>query len=154
MIGLRLLAVGCATGPSLLAVQRTIPQITRGEARVWFIRQFEPAESLARPMIYANGAPLAPSEPGGRFYRDFAPGTYGFSVDSYGRDSNQSTTLQLTAGGETYLEVQSNRSWASSGDHTERDTFYVRIPSPYFLTKFYLPQITYLGARCREVVSQ
>jgi hypothetical protein len=53
----------------------------------------------------------------------------------------------LVVGTETDLEVQSNRAWASSGDHSERDTFYVRIPSPYFLTKFYLPQITYLGAR-------
>ena len=147
-IGLCLLAVGArASGPSLLAAQPTIPQVTPGEARVWFIRQFEPAESLARPMIYANGTPVAVSEPGGGFYRDFAPGTYRFTVDSYVRDSDQSAALQLVVGTETDLEVQSNRAWASSGDHSERDTFYVRIPSPYFLTKFYLPQITYLGAR-------
>jgi hypothetical protein len=116
----------------LLAAKPTIPQVTPGEARVWFIRQFEPTESLARPMIYANGTPVAVSEPGGGFYRDFAPGAYRFTVDSYVRDSDQSAALQLVVGTETDLEVQSNRAWASSGDHSERDTFYVRPRLPIF----------------------
>jgi hypothetical protein len=149
-IGLCLLAVGaCTTGPSMAAVQPTAPQVTPGNARVWFIRQYEPYESLARPMIYANGTPVAPSEPGGAFYRDFSPGGYTFTVDSYGEDFNQATTLQLTSGTQTYLEIQSLHSWASGGGENGagRDTFYVRIPSPYFLTKYYLPQLTYLGAR-------
>jgi hypothetical protein len=48
---------------------------------------------------------------------------------------------------QTYLEIQSLHNWVSFGDQGQRDTFYVRIPSPYFLTKYYLPQLTYLGAR-------
>ena len=150
IVGASLLAVGaCTSGLSLATAQPTIPQVAPGNARVWFIRQFEPYESLARPMIYANRTPVAPSEPGGAFYRDFAPGGYTFTVDSYGRDWNQATTLQLTSGTQTYLEIQSLRNWASDGGENgaTRDTFYVRIPSPYFLTKYYLPQLTYLGAR-------
>ena len=144
-IGLCLLAVGaCSTGPSLAAAQPTIPQATPATARVWFIRQFEP-DSLAQPMIYANRTPVAPSEPGGAFYRHFSPGGYTFTVDSYYEDLNQATTLQLTAGTQTYLEIQSLR--ISDGETWGRAAFYVRIPSPYFLTKYYLPQLTYFGAR-------
>jgi hypothetical protein len=144
-IGLYLLAVGaCTTGPSLAAAQPTTPQVTPGTARVWFIRQFEP-DSLAQPMIYANGTPVAASEPGGAFFHDFSPGGYTFTVDTYYEDLNQATTLQLTAGTQSYLEIQSLR--ISDGETWGRDAFYVRIPSPYFLTKYYLPQLTYLGAR-------
>ncbi len=71
------------------------------------------------------------------FYRDFSPGGYTFTVDSYYEDLNQATTLQLTAGTQTYLEIQSLR--ISDGETWGRDAFYVRIPSPYFLTKYYLP---------------
>jgi len=143
------LSVGaCLGGPSLAAEPPALPQVTTpGAARVWFIRQFEPSESLARPMIYANGTPVAPSEPSGAFYRDFTPGGYTFTVDGYGQDSNQATSLQLAAGTQTYLEIQSLRSWESDNETFQRDTFYVRIPSAYFLQKYYLPQLTYLGAR-------
>jgi hypothetical protein len=126
------------------AAQPTIPQLRSGTARIWFIRQFEP-DSLAQPMIYANGTPVAASEPGGAFYHDFSPGVYTFTVDSYYEDLNQATTLQLTAGTQNYLEIQSLR--ISDGETWGRDAFYVRIPLPYFLTKYYLPQLTYLGAR-------
>ena len=108
-IGLCPFAVGaCTTGPSLAAAQPMTPQVTPGMARVWFIRQFEP-DSLAQPMIYANGTPVAASEPGGAFYHDFSPGGYTFTVDSYFGDINQATTLQLTAGTQSYLEIQSLR---------------------------------------------
>ena len=36
--------------------------------------------------------------PGTIFYRDFAPGTYTFSVDTCGTDMNQSSTLKLLPG--------------------------------------------------------
>ena len=32
-----------------------------GLARVWFLRQFQPEESLWTPMIYVNGASMTPS---------------------------------------------------------------------------------------------
>ena len=75
-----------------------LPPPSPGMARVWFVRQFEPSESLATPMIYVNGAPLAPSVPGTIFYRDLAPGTYSFSVDTCGTDINQFPTVQLAPG--------------------------------------------------------
>ena len=57
-----------------------------GTARVWFLR---PAGSNsyaygAAPMIYANGTPVADIPANTGFYRDFAPGTYRFTVQPYG----------------------------------------------------------------------
>src|SRR5262249_58312226 len=83
------------------------PPIQTGSARVWFLRQFEPGESLATPIISANGVPVAESLPGTVFLRDFTPGTYTFTVPSYGVDFGQAATVQLAAGTQTYLEVQS-----------------------------------------------
>src|SRR5215471_19934944 len=56
-----------------------------GTARVWFLRTKSPQEAGAGdPIIYANGNQIGRSIPGIAFYRDFAPGTYAFSVQSYG----------------------------------------------------------------------
>jgi hypothetical protein len=116
-------------------------------ARVWFLRQFEPGESLATPIISANGTPVDESLPGTAFLRDFSPGTYTFTVPSFGVDTGQAATIQLASGTQTFLEVQSLRSWAGAGgDHFQRDTLYVRAISPYWAEK-YFPTLTYLGPR-------
>ena len=128
------------------AAQAKLQPLPAGVARVWFLRQFEPAENLATPMIYINGVPVAPSQPGAAFFRDLAPGIYTFTVDTYGVDTNQAATLQLVAGMQPYLEIQSLRSWYRSGDSSGRDTFYVRAISADWAAK-YLPTMSYLGPR-------
>jgi hypothetical protein len=128
------------------AAQVQLQPMPAGVARVWFLRQFEPAESLATPMIYVNGVPLAASQPGSAFFRDLTPGNYTFTVDSYGVDTNQAATLQLAPGMQPYLEIQSLRSWDRFGDSSGRDTFYVRAISAEWVAK-YLPAMSYLGPR-------
>src|SRR5215472_8181788 len=136
---------GYVSGPTLAAAVSQAPPIQAGSARVWFLRQFEPGESLATPFISANGVPVGESLPGTVFLRDFTPGTYTFTVPSYGVDFGQAATVQLAAGTQTYLEVQSLRSWAGAGgDDFERDTLYVRAISPYWADK-YFPTLRYLG---------
>ena len=56
-------------------------------------------------MVYANGAPLAQSAQGTVFYHDFQPGTYRFTVQSYGAATNQVDTLQLAPGTQAYVQV-------------------------------------------------
>jgi hypothetical protein len=57
------------------------------------------------------------------FLRDFTPGTCTFTVPSYRVDFGQAATVQLAAGTQTYLEVQSLRSWAGAGGgNFQRDT--------------------------------
>lgn len=134
----------CRSGPTVAETRAQVPPLRAGLARVWFLRQFEPTESMATPMISANGVPMCISQPGTAFIRDFLPGTYIFTVPSYGVDSGQAATLQLVAGTQTYLEVQSLRSWADFGDTAQRDTLYVRQISPYWAEKYFQAMI-YLG---------
>jgi hypothetical protein len=66
-------------------------------------------------------------------------------VPSYGVDFGQAASVQLAAGTQTYLEVQSLRSWVSAGgDNFQRDTLYVRAILPYWAEK-YFPTLKYLG---------
>jgi len=134
----------CRSGPTVAAAASQLPPTQAGMARVWFLRQLEPGESLATPMISANGAPVGPSELGTAFMRDFVPGTYSFTVPSYGVDSGQTATLRLAAGTQTYLEIQSLRNWAGLSDNEQRDTLYVRQISAQWAER-YFPTLTYLG---------
>ena len=134
----------CRSGPTVAAAISQVPPIQAGLARVWLLRQFEPSETLTSPMISANGAPVRQSEPGTAFIRDIRPGTYTFTVPSYGVDTGQAATVQLAPGTQTYLEVQSLRSWAEFSQTGQRDTLYVRAISPYWAEK-YFPALTYLG---------
>jgi hypothetical protein len=139
LIGLGLAALGGGAAASATAgpnpAQTTGP-VPPGVARVWFLRQFQPSESLQMPMIFVNGAPLASSQPGTTFFRDFSPDSYAFSVETCTQDFNQVATPNLTPGSETYLEIQSLKSFRSWD--CIADTFYVRaIPAEraqlYFL---------------------
>jgi hypothetical protein len=136
--------IWCRSGPTVAEAIAQVPPLRAGLARVWFLRQFEPTESMATPMISANGVPMWISQPGTAFIRDFLPGTYIFTVPSYGVDRGRAATLQLVAGTQTYLEVQSLRSWADFGDTAQRDTLYVRQISPYWAEKYFQAMI-YLG---------
>jgi hypothetical protein len=127
-------------------VPQALPPPPASAARVWFLRQYEPSESLATPMIFIDGAPLAPSVPGTIFYRDLAPGTYTFAVETCGTDVNQAATLQLAPGSSAELEIQSLQSFTRPDCPRRSGTFYVRPVAPHFL-QLYLPQLAYLGGR-------
>jgi hypothetical protein len=135
----------CTPGPRMSAVQSQIPPIPAGMGRVWFLRQYRPMASQNMPMISVNGVPFARSEHASVFYHDFPPGTYHFTVESYGWDYNQDTTLRLTAGMQPFLEIETEREYVS-GDQTTQDTFYVR-PLPFNWASKYFSTISYLGAR-------
>lgn len=135
----------CGSGPSVAEALPQIPPAAPGMARVWFLRLYLPTDPLAEPSIFANGAPVGRSEPGTAFIRDFAPGEYRFSVPSDRVDNNQDAVVQLTAGSESFLEVQSLRGWGSCGDGCERDVLYVRPISTYWPHKYYFATLAYRG---------
>jgi hypothetical protein len=134
----------CRSGLTVVQAISQVPPIQAGMARVWFLRQFEPSESMATPMISANGMPVSTSQPGTAFIRDFPPGTYTFTVPSYGVDFGQAATVQLAPGTQTYLELQSLRNWVDQGESFARDTLYVRAVPLYWAEK-YFPAMIYLG---------
>jgi hypothetical protein len=112
-----------------LTSSAVIPPIPPGAARLWFYRDYEPYETLARPYVRLNEQVFGISEPGGAFYRDVAPGHYSITVDSNGRDINQFAEVDLAASQEAYAKILSLRSWLD--DDCEPwggcDTFYVRL---------------------------
>ncbi len=123
------------------------PPIPPDRARVWFVRLFEPYVSLATPMMFINDAPFVPSQPGTVLYRDFPPGTYTFSVASYGIDYGQAQTVPLRPGEELYFMIWCDPLWAS-GRRFQRDTFYVLpLPPPTAWQYMRLPDLRDLGTR-------
>ena len=124
-----------------------VPPIPPGHARIWIYRDYEPSESLNMTAVSINGAVTGYAQPGGSvFYRDVSPGRYLVSVESYGRDTNQSTNLLLAAGQAVYIKIESLRAWSSVGERTsiERDTFYARPVAPQ-LARVEMAHIPYYG---------
>ena len=138
-----------APQPVAAAPQAQIPALAPGMARVWFLR---PAGSLngnvwaAEPMIYANGAAIGDIPAGAEFYCDFQPGTYSFTVQSYGLPTGQADTVQLAPGTRTYLEIQWVGSWEEgdpeAGWGFAPNTFGILTMSAQ-LAQAYLPTLTY-----------
>jgi len=126
---------GCLgpTAPFYPEVATTIPPVPPGQGRIYFYRDYEPYESLARPYLYLNRQVAGISIPGGVFFRDVPPGTYEISVYSQGTFPNQFKTVAVKPGDVFYAKIQSLRSWfTGSGPFREfeRDTFVVAIMDP------------------------
>jgi hypothetical protein len=155
LFGLCLAAlVGCAaqTAPTVAQAQPSV--VKPGMSRVWFFRpqltpQFGAVTAFA-PVISANGAPIAAIPPGSAFYRDFAPGTYRFTVQPYGLPTGQATTLQLAAGTQEYLQVDWIPSWTQGYPEANYsfapNTFGILSSTPQ-VALAYIPTLAYLGER-------
>jgi len=122
-----------------------------GMARVWFLRPGSPASAVyaAAPVIFANGAAVGAIPDNAAFYRDFTPGSYRFTVQSYGLPNNAADTVQLAAGTQTYLEVQSVPVWeegyASGGGEDSHSFFVLNMSSQ--LAQAWIPALTDIGQR-------
>jgi hypothetical protein len=124
-------AVGCARAPNTGAV--AIPPIPPGKARIWVFREFLPSESLNLAAVSFNGSVIGYAQAaGGAFYRDVSPGRYLITVASYGRDFSQSSEVDLAAGDEAYIQIESLNAWTTGGEMAayRRDTFYARLVLP------------------------
>jgi hypothetical protein len=147
-----LVAAGCAPQSTTTASPAQPPALAPGAARVWFLRQSDPVNGnveAAAPMIFANQAPVGRSWADTVFYRDFAPGTYTFTVEPYGGlPTGQADTVSLAAGTQNYLQVQWIASWqfgypeATWSD--KPNTFGILTMSPE-LARDYIATMTYLG---------
>jgi len=122
-------------------------------ARVWFLRgSITPAGSVQAfsPMIYVNGAPVAPIPLATGFYRDFAPGTYKFTVEPFGLPTAQASIVDLAPGTQTYLDVDWVASWTQgyppASWNFSPNTFAILRMEPQ-VAQAYLPTLGYLGER-------
>ena len=112
-------------------------------ARVWFLRDNDPEEAFGTPIIYANGQPVARSEPGAAAFRDMPPGNYRFTVQPLsGILTGYKDKVRLAPGSQTYLEIQWGPSWleGQAGGYT----FYVRTLSGQ-LGQAYFNSMRYVG---------
>jgi hypothetical protein len=103
--------------------------IAPGMARVWFLRPGGSSNDnvwAAAPIIYANGVAIGDVPEGLEFYRDFRPGAYSFTMQSYGLPTGQADTAQLAPGTQTYLEIQ----WRPVGRRAIRRQGGVSRPTP------------------------
>jgi hypothetical protein len=109
-----LVALGAWATPSLAATPDQAPPIPAGQSRVWFLRQLLPGEAFHAPMIYVNGAPIAVAGEGTAFYRDFAPGQYGFTVENCIPQPGSGQTITLRPNAQYALQVtqDDNGAWA------------------------------------------
>ena len=131
-------------GSALQSYAPVAPQ-PPGTARVWFMHTNDPQEQFGDPIIYANGNQIGRSIPGLAFYRDFPPGTYAFSVQSYGLTAGQpirKDVVQLALGTQTYLEILWGGSWLEGA--AGGATYYVRTLPPE-LDQAYLRMLTDKG---------
>jgi hypothetical protein len=84
-----------ASAPAPAADISQSQPVQAGDARVWFLHEFDPALSLDTATIYANGVAIGQSRPGAAFSVDLAPGTYTFTVPNDLPDGGQAPTVQL-----------------------------------------------------------
>ena len=84
------------------------------------------------------------------FFHDFPPGTYNFTVEPIGLPTAQAATVQLTAGTQSYFQVQWVASWQFGYPEADfnfaPNTFAVLTTSPQ-LAQAYLSTLTYLDQR-------
>ena len=154
LIAPMLLGVGLIALPALLPeAKAALPQMQSpapGMARVWFLRTSGLTDSNAgaAPMLFANGTPLAALPAGSEFFHDFPAGTYRFTVQPYGPGTDEADTVRLTAGTQTYLEVNWLAGWEEGypGSGPSSDRFFVQTMPPQPAVA-YLPDLTYLGQR-------
>ena len=156
-----LLAIGlvtvanCAPEARVTASQAQIPPLAPRMARVWFLRGWDAPSGQkfvfgADTAVYANGATVGSLRTGTSFFRDFAPGTYTFTVQPFGLPTAQATTLQLRAGEQAYLQAQWVASWQFGFPEADfsfaPNTFAIFTMSPQ-VAQAYLPTLAYLGPR-------
>ena len=152
LLGLVILA-GSVPPAMAAAPQAALGTPSPGTARVWFLRAGQPDGRNffygAEPEIYANGTPVGSIPHSSRFYRDFAPGTYRFTVQSYGLPNDQADTVQLAPGSVSYIWVEEAEPWLFGyvmGGGSNRRSFFVYNLSPQ-LAQAYFPATTDLGQR-------
>lgn len=154
LIALTLLGLGFVALPALLpeayAASPEVQSPAPGMARVWFLRTsgVTDGNAGADPMLFANGTALGALPAGSEFFHDFPAGTYRFTVQPYGPPTGEADAVQLTAGTQTYLQVNWLPEWSEGypGSGPESDRFFVQTMPPQ-PAQAYLPSLTDLGQR-------
>ena len=93
---------GCASGPKFADVEKTIPSLKAGEARVYFYRENSMMGAAIQPDLRLNGEVVGESKPGGFFYVDRPAGKY---VASASTETEKTASFTLDTGETKYLQT-------------------------------------------------
>jgi hypothetical protein len=101
-----------------------------------------PGTIFTPPMVYVNGSPIARSDQGTVFYRDFTPGQYKFTVENCLKQAETGQTMTLQPNAQYAIEVQQddNGAWACYPAQVS----YLRQIQPQEVPYYFAP-VTYLG---------
>jgi hypothetical protein len=137
-----LVVLGGLLTPAFAANPDQAPPIPAGQSRVWFLRQLLPGTIFTPPTVYVNGSPIARSDQGTVFYRDFTPGRYKFTVENCLKQADTSQTMMLQPNAQYAIEVQQddNGAW----DCYPKQVSYLRQIQPQEVAYYFAP-VTYLG---------
>jgi hypothetical protein len=149
VVSLCLIALAACAQPGPRASLAQVPPGKSGSARVWFARgstSTDPGVEAFSPVIYANGAPVAAIPLETAFYRDFAPGTYRFLVQTNGLPI-PATSLQLAPGTEYFLDVDWVDNWTLGYPAAEGQNYatFGITPMGAQVAQAYLPTLHNLG---------
>jgi hypothetical protein len=146
---LGLLLAGCNPQANVATSQGAqAPPVEPGMARVWFFRQSDPTGGnvyAAKPIIFANGAPVDQIAQGTAFFHNFPPGKYRFTVQPFGTPTREHDTLQLEPGTQTFVQVQWEPNWEAN--RTGGGSSFTVLTSSPEVAQEYLPTLTNLGQR-------
>jgi hypothetical protein len=95
-------------GTRFAQVAPQIPPVAADRARFFFYRDYSLYNSMQRPTITLNDAPVAVSEIGGVSYRDMPPGTYVISVPYSAFYPYKDKTVTVAGGQTAYVKIQSD----------------------------------------------
>ncbi len=106
------------------------PAPSRGMARLYVYRDFDPNGSLVWTTVSLDHRPLGEAAPGTVFYRDVPPGTYEIEVRSDQPYPDQFRTVRLVPGSIAYVKIGQAPYWGSPPWGWQGATFVVTIVDP------------------------
>ncbi len=133
---------GCAVAP--MSSMDQAPMLAAGKARVWVYRDFLPGETMSVPAVAVNEGTVGYAYPGTNFYLDLPAGHYHVTVESYGKDVNQSQDLDLAPGQQEYVKIMSAPHWVEGVRSFRRETYYARSVTPR-MASLEMPLTSYRG---------
>jgi len=101
-----------------------------GQARIWFYRVFFPEDTGGMPAVAMNGSTVGYARAGYSFYRDVPAGDYLIGVQSVGNEGDQTISLSLPPGSESYLAVQSDPTYLTYRPGYRRPTYALGFEPP------------------------
>jgi hypothetical protein len=96
-----LLLASCASGPSFAEAQASMPQLAKGQGRL-FVYRTATLGAAVQPAVKVNGNVIGKAKPKGFLYADLPVGSHTVETAT---EVTRSTTASVSAGASTYVRL-------------------------------------------------